>query len=82
MKGDVKLKHCVVKDIIHEVSDFAHLSPKQRPESFCPECDSQLILKLSNSTSFKSKVHHAAHRNENLSCSESSSEGVLHFNTK
>lgn len=82
MKGDVKLKHCVVKDIIHEVSDFAHLSPKQRPESFCPECDSQLILKLSNSTSPKSKVHHAAHKNENLSCSLSSPEGVLHFNTK
>lgn len=82
MKGDVKLKHCVVKDIIHEVSDFAHLSPNQRPESFCPECDSQLILKLSNSSSPNSKVHHAAHKNENLSCSLSSPEGVLHFNTK
>jgi len=82
MKGDVKLRHCVVKDILHEVSDFAHLSPKHRPESFCPECKSQLILKLSNSKSSKSKSHHAAHKNENISCSLSSPEGILHFNTK
>ncbi len=82
MKGDVKLRYCVVKDILHEVSDFAHLSPKQRPESFCPECESHLILKLSSSKSSKSKAHHAAHKNENLSCSLSNPEGVLHFNTK
>lgn len=82
MKRDVKLRFCQVDGKIHEVSDFAHLMPKQRPEAFCPECESRLILKLSNSESQNSRAHHAAHKAENRSCSLSSHEGILHFNTK
>lgn len=82
MKGQVKLRHCVVNDKVYPVSDFAHLTPSKRPEAFCPECESRLVLKLGNSNSPRSKAHHAAHKEENHSCSLSSPEGVLHFNTK
>lgn len=82
MKRDVKLRFCLVEDKIHDVSDFAHLSPKQRPEAFCPECENKLVLKLSNSETPKSRAHHAAHKAENQFCSLSSPEGILHFNTK
>lgn len=82
MKRDVKLSFCLIDGQIYNVSDFAHLTPKQRPEAFCPECESRLVLKLGNLNSPKSKTHHAAHKNENQSCSLSSPEGVLHFNTK
>lgn len=79
MKGDVKLRYCLIGGDLHEVSDFAHLTPKQRPSSSCPECGSSLILKLGNSGKV---AYHAAHKAENHSCSLTNSEGALHFNTK
>lgn len=82
MKGDVRLSSCLVNGILCNVSDFADLPLKQRPEAFCPECESRLVLKLSKSSSIRRKSHHAAHKNENSSCSLSSPEGILHFNTK
>lgn len=77
MKGDVKLSSCLVNGELRHVSDFADLPHKQRPEVFCPECETLLILKLG-----KVQSHHAAHRTENHSCSLSSPEGILHFYTK
>lgn len=79
MRGDVKLRYCKVGDEIHFVSDFAHLAPKQRPFSICPECELPLTLKLGSSGKV---AHHAAHQSDNKLCSLTNPESALHFNTK
>ena len=79
MRGDVKLRYCKVGDEICSVSEFAHLSPKERPFSICPERDQPVILKLGSSGKV---AHHAAHQCDNKLCSLTSPESALHFNTK
>jgi hypothetical protein len=79
MRGDVKLRYCIVDGEIRDVAVFAFLQPKQRPTSFCPECNNLVTLKLGTSGK---KAYHAAHRSENLTCSLSHPESALHFNTK
>lgn len=59
------------------VSDFAHLPAKDRPIAVCPECKNLLVLRLGTVN-----AHHAAHKAENNSCSLTTGEGILHFNTK
>lgn len=79
MRGDVKLRYCKVGDEIRLVSDFAHLTPKARPFSICPECEQPLTLKLGSSGKV---AHHAAHQSDNRLCSLTNPESALHFNTK
>jgi ssDNA-binding Zn-finger/Zn-ribbon topoisomerase 1 len=59
------------------VSDFAHLKSKERPEAICPVCQTQVTMKLGSI-----KKHHYAHA-ENVECVFLRiPESVLHFNTK
>jgi len=60
----------------HDVSDFASLPPRQRPEAYCPICRHLVILKLGDV-----RVHHYAHyRDEN--CPATEPETALHLNVK
>lgn len=77
MKGKVKLRFCSVNGEIRNVSDFAHLTPKNRPAAVCPECKNLLILRLGDVN-----AHHAAHKTEASYCSLTTGEGMLHLNTK
>lgn len=79
MASKAKLQVCLVEGKIRNVSDFAHMSPKNRPSVFCPDCESPLILKLGTSGKM---IHHAAHKSSDSECSLASGEGILHFHTK
>ena len=62
---------------LHNVSEFAKLSLKDRPTAFCPKCDSKVILKLG-----RVRRHHYAHK-EDVECKFiSEPETLLHYNTK
>ena len=58
------------------VSDFAHLTPKERPAVFCPACERQVIMKLG-----KKVVHHFAHKAD-CDCVVNTPESALHLNAK
>lgn len=73
---DVKPQWVLVNGMLHNVSDFAHLLPKQRPYATCPICQQSVTLKLG-----AERVHHYAH-DKDLGCSASYSETALHLNTK
>jgi Competence protein CoiA-like family len=76
MAREFPLVYCVIDGEIRHVSEFSHLKPKLRPQSFCPECNSSLILKLG-----KRNIFHAAHKTSAI-CTLATPEGILHFNTK
>lgn len=67
--------------VLHEggychVSRFARLSPRARPQVFCPECEREVILHLG-----QQYAHHAAHR-PGAVCALTRPETARHFNTK
>jgi len=66
----------VVDGEIRDVSEFAHLRPKDRPVALCPQCDRRTILKLGSV-----RVHHAAHRAQDV-CVATAPETALHLNAK
>jgi hypothetical protein len=70
------LVYCMVKGELHHVSEYAYLSPGQRPAATCPECDGPVVMKLG-----KIKIFHAAHAPGAL-CTLTNPETALHFNTK
>lgn len=76
MKKEPKLVYVIYEDTLHHVSDFVSQPVKQRPDVFCPDCRSAVILKLG-----ERKAHHVAHKPEFL-CILTKPETVLHLNTK
>lgn len=66
----------LVEEHLCNVSDFAHLVPRQRPPAVCPLCQLPVVLKLGTI-----KIHHYAHAREG-SCAASLPETALHLNTK
>lgn len=76
MKKEPKLVYVIYEDTLHHVSDFVNQPVKQRPEVFCPDCRSAVILKLGGR-----KAHHVAHKTDSL-CILTKPETVLHLNTK
>jgi len=66
----------VVDGEIRDVSEFAHLRPKDRPVALCPQCDRRTILKLGSV-----RMHHAAHRPQDV-CIATAPETALHLNAK
>ena len=66
----------LVDGLPHDVSDFAGLEVRDRPDAVCPLCERSVVLKLG-----AINVHHYAHRVE-ASCAASQSETALHLNTK
>ena len=63
-------------DVLCNVSEFAHLPPKERPRAICPLCSQPVVLKLG-----KVRAHHYAHAQES-DCTAGSPETALHLNTK
>jgi hypothetical protein len=61
---------------IRHVSDFAHITPRQRPAVICPVCNGPVIMKLG-----PERVHHCAHRPGDA-CAATQPETILHLNTK
>jgi predicted RNA-binding Zn-ribbon protein involved in translation (DUF1610 family) len=57
------------------ISTFADIPPKDRPEVYCPQCKEPVILKLG-----EIRKYHFAHYGDS-NCSWSA-ESVLHFNSK
>jgi hypothetical protein len=76
MKKEPKLVYVIYEDMLHHVSDFVSQPAKQRPDVFCPDCRSAVILKLG-----ERKAHHVAHKPDSL-CILTKPETVLHLNTK
>jgi hypothetical protein len=76
MKKEPKLVYVVHEGALCHVSNFIDNPVKERPDVFCPECQSVVILKLG-----QQKAHHAAHKPDSL-CLLTKSETVLHLNTK
>ncbi|HEX8549942.1 MAG TPA: competence protein CoiA family protein [Abditibacteriaceae bacterium] len=72
----VEPRWVIVDGQLHDVSDFAGLEKKDRPEAICPICELPVVLKLGSIN-----VHHYAHRTE-AACVASLSETALHLNTK
>lgn len=72
----IEPKWVLVDQTLYEVSDFAHLSPRNRPNAICPVCQCSVILKLGNH-----RVHHYAHRPEDK-CTANQPETALHLNMK
>lgn len=66
----------LVNSTLHNVSEFAHLSPTSRPSAICPVCQEVVILKLG-----RKNAHHYAHQSNNL-CISTHPETALHLNTK
>lgn len=73
---EAKLRWVLVDGEPHNVSDFAHLAPKDRPQAFCPVCGGDVVLKLG-----KVRVHHCAHPPES-NCAATQPETIIHLNTK
>lgn len=73
---DIHPKYVFVHGVLHVVSDFATLPPKNRPRAICPICKNEVILKLG-----KVRVHHYAHKS-NVVCLSTKPETALHLNTK
>ena len=76
MKIEAKLSWVIVDGDIHQVKDFSHLKPDQRPVAYCPECKRQVILRLG-----ERRIFHAAHKAQD-NCVLTSPETALHLNTK
>ncbi len=64
------------KNQLYQVSEFAHLPPKERPRATCPLCEQPVVLKLG-----KVNAHHYAHAQE-ADCVAGYPETALHLNTK
>ncbi len=76
MKKEPKLIYVIYEDTLRHVSDFVNQPVKQRPDVFCPDCRSAVILKLG-----ERKAHHVAHKPDSL-CLLTKPETILHLNTK
>lgn len=74
--GPIEPRWVLVEGALHDVSEFAHLKPKQRPPAACPLCELSVVLKLGSR-----KVHHYAHARE-AGCPACQPETALHLNTK
>lgn len=72
----IEPKWILIDETLREVSEFAHLSPSERPDAFCPVCQRPVVLKLGNQ-----RVHHYAHQPEDV-CIATQPETALHLNTK
>lgn len=66
----------LINDEAHHVSDFAHLSPSERPYAICPTCQRPVIMKLG-----RLRTHHFAHQPDDI-CAINNPETALHFNLK
>lgn len=77
MKKESHLSWVLVESELHHVKDFAHIKPKLRPISYCPDCKGQVILKLG-----QKKIFHAAHKAPNTNCPLTNPESALHLNAK
>src|SRR5690242_4472730 len=75
-RQDTSLTWVVVDGQPRHVSDFAHLSPRQRPAATCPACERHLTMKLG-----AVRRHHAAH-DEGVACAATNPETALHLDTK
>lgn len=73
---DTALTWVAVDGDLREVSEFAHLPPRDRPLASCPQCERHIILKLG-----KVRAHHAAHRAQDI-CAATAAETALHLNAK
>jgi hypothetical protein len=62
---------------LRNIAEFAHLKPAERPVAICPECRTQVTMKLG-----EVKIYHYAHM-ENVECKFLRyPESLLHYNTK
>jgi hypothetical protein len=74
--GALYLQWVLLDGEIRHVSDFAHITPRQRPAVVCPVCDGRVTMKLGSE-----RVHHCAHRPGDA-CAATQPETILHLNTK
>ncbi|MEQ1634039.1 MAG: competence protein CoiA family protein, partial [Planctomycetota bacterium] len=74
--SEASLTWVVVDGALWDVSEFAHLSRKDRPTALCPQCGRSTILKLG-----KVRAHHAAHKKDDA-CAATAPETALHLNAK
>jgi hypothetical protein len=77
MRGAVRQEWALVGCDPRHVSEFAGLSPKDRPAGTCLECKRPVIFKCGGVRS-----HHVAHRAANEECEAASGEGAEHYNAK
>lgn len=73
---EAKLRWVLVDGEPRNVSDFADLAPRDRPQAFCPVCAGPVVLKLG-----KVRVHHCAHP-PNSDCAATQPETIIHLNSK
>ena len=78
MKHDAKTMLCwvIVDGEIHNVEEYASLTPRQRPPAMCPVCKRPVTLRLGPIRAF-----HAAHQPDDI-CAVTQPETSLHINTK
>lgn len=74
--GEIRPRWVLVGDELHDVSEFAHLATRSRPEVICPACQHSVILKLG-----KIRAHHYAHQPDEI-CITTQPETALHLNVK
>lgn len=77
MRGAVRQEWALVGGSPRHVSEFAGLSPKDRPAGTCLECKQPVIFKCGEVRS-----HHVAHRAAADECEAASGEGAEHYNAK
>jgi hypothetical protein len=77
LEKESRLSWVLVENELCHVKDFAHLRPKLRPTTYCPDCRQQVILKLG-----QKNIFHAAHKNPNTDCQLTNPESALHLNAK
>jgi hypothetical protein len=75
-RHDVQPAWVLVDGVLHHVTDFAPLPPRDRPPCFCPVCGDRVTPKLG-----PIRVHHYAH-NVVVDCPTHNSETALHLNVK
>ncbi len=62
MQDIIRPKWVLVDNVCQDVTAFAHLEPRFRPQAFCPVCKQEVVLKLG-----EERVHHYAHK-PNVTC--------------
>jgi hypothetical protein len=74
--AEISLSWVLVDGEPRQVSEFAAIAPRRRPDAVCPQCDRRLTLKLGNR-----RRHHAAHRPGDR-CLATRPESALHLDCK